>query len=167
MRQGNSRQAVFDTLAEKYHFEKTVADIVKHLPSAQAIEKYGKWNKLLLGLFIFETVLLLWLGKEINLVLWMGFLIYAVNTMQVQYYMFISLISGFGIMFFVAMLIINEQDSINWLRIIAMAPIVIPTLILPIWLEKRLCPQPKESKEMYTNSQGQKRLRVVYEFVDI
>lgn len=167
LKQGASKQDAFDILLEKYKYAKEVADILKNLPSKQAIDKYGKWNYVLLGLLALTTVILFLATPTLGILLWYGLLIYAVARMLVKYYVWVAVFSALAIISFVAVIFTSDSAATNWGNLIIMAILVIPTLILSIWLERRLCPKPIESKEEYANSQGQKRLKIVYEFSDL
>jgi hypothetical protein len=167
LKQGTSKQETFEILKEKYKYSKDVADILKNLPSQQTIEKYGKWNYVLLGLLVLTALIFFWATPTIGIVLWYGLLIYAVAKMLVKYYIWVTAFSAFAIIGFIAIIFTSDGATTNWSNVIIMISLVIPTLILPMWLEKKLCPKPTERKEEYTNSQGQQRLKIVYEFPDL
>ena len=44
LKEGSSKQEVFDALSIKYSNTKVVADIITYIPSQAAIKKYGIWN---------------------------------------------------------------------------------------------------------------------------
>lgn len=166
LKQGTSKQDTFEILREKYKYAKDVADILKNLPSQQAIEKYRKWNYVLLGLLVLSTAIFFWAKPTLGITLWYGLLIYAVARILVKYYIWVTLLSAIVIISSIAVFLTYQRAVTNWTDIIIMLSLIIPTFILPIWLEKKLCPKPTERKEQYTNEQGQQRLKIVYEFAE-
>lgn len=163
LKEGTPKQETFEILKEKYKYTKIIADLLKTIPSKQAIDRYGKWNNTLLSLLILTVVLSLATAPSIGLI-WYGLLIYAVARKLVKYYVWISVLSAFGIIAFLVIAFTSNTAAVNWLNLIILIVLILPLLLLPIWLEKKLCPKPKESKVKYTNSKGQKRLKIVYEF---
>lgn len=164
LKEGTPKQEVFELLKEKYKVTKIIADILKTIPSKQAIDRYGKWNTTLLALLILTTVIFLGAAPSLGIVIWYGLLIYAVARKSVSYYVWISILSAISIIGFLVIIFTSDSVTANWLNIIILFVLIVPSLFLPIWLEKKLCPKPKESKVKYTNSKGQKRLKIVYEF---
>ena len=163
LKEGTPKQEAFEILKEKYKYSKIIADILKNIPSKQAIERYGKWNNVLLAILILTLVLSLLTAPSIGM-LWYVLLIYVVARKLVKYYIWITVISAMGIIGSVAIMATSNIVFENWIGLIIIFVIIIPSLIIPIWLEKKLCPKPKEKKVKYTNSLGQKRLKIVYEF---
>jgi hypothetical protein len=166
LKQGTPKQETFEILREKYKYAEGVADILKSLPSQQKIEKYGKWNYVLLALLVFTALIFFWETSTIGILLWYGFLIYVVAKMLVKHYVWVSAFSAIAIISFIAILFTSDTGT-QWASVIIMTSLVIPTLILPMWLKEKLCPKPTERKEEYTNSQGQQRLKIEYEFPDL
>jgi len=164
LKQGTSKQQTFETLVDKYKYGKDVADVLKNIPSLIRIQKYGAWNFLLLFLLILIVLISLFLTGPSFIVLYYGLLIYAVAMKQVKFYMWISLLSTCALIGFVAIILTTENAKLNWPALIAILGLTIPTFILPLWLEKKLCPKPIERKEQYTNSNGEQRMRIVYYF---
>ena len=164
LKQGISKQETFEILKEKYKFTKDVSDMLKNLPSQQAIQKYGKWNYVLLILLISTAILFLLESLSILILLWYGLQIYAVTKMLIKYYSWVSVFSSITLISFIGLIFTNEIPNPNWRNTILLMTLSIPTLIIPLWLENKLCPKPTERMEKYTNSEGQQRLRIVYEF---
>ncbi len=165
LKQGITKQEVFVELVDKYKYSKDVAEVLKGIPSQVRIKKYGGWNTLLLSLLIIiELIILLSLKPSVSL-LWYGLLIYAVATKKIKYYGWITFLAILGAL---ASLIgiFFATGVISLISLILFVVFFLPSCILPIWLEKRLCPPPTERKELYTNAEGEQRLRIVYEFND-
>ncbi len=165
IKQGASRQRAFDILVEKYKYTRDVSEVIKHLPSSEAIKKYGLWNYVLLGILILITGLFMLAYFSPGYLLWNGLLMYVVARMLVKYYILVSVLSGIGILGSIAGLATN--DNITWSNMLIFFLLIIPACILPIWLKKKLCPPPSEKKVKYTNSEGQLRVKIVYEFKDM
>ncbi|PCH99343.1 MAG: hypothetical protein COB85_00125 [Bacteroidetes bacterium] len=167
LKEGISRQTAYENLKTKYKNGKIVADLIKNLPSLEAIKLYGKWNYMLLSLLILTAGLYMYASPSIGIVLWYGILIYGVARMLLKYYMWVAAMAAFGLIVSIVGIIFSGTDSLNWAAAVLVVCLNIPSLILPIWLEKRLCPKPSERKEKYTNKQGQQRMKVIYEFKDV
>jgi hypothetical protein len=165
LKQGNTKQQTFELLVDKYKYSKDVADTIKNIPSSDRIQKYGAWNFFLLFLLIIiEVISLLWTSSSFG-ILWYGLLIYAVSNKLVKYYNWITFLAIIGTLFSIIGLFLSTKP-INPVSIALLVFVFLPTCILPTWLEKRLCPEPTVRKEQYTNSEGEQRMRVVYDFPD-
>lgn len=164
VRQGATRQETFNTLKEKYKYAKEIAAVVKFIPSKAAKKKYGIWNYILLAMLLAIMTLFMLSSPSIGILIWYGLLIYAVARMLVEYYIYVTVLSIFGLISGVAIFIISETMTLP--DAIVLSIITLPSSILPIWISKRLCPSPNEKKESYTNKAGQQRLRIIYEFSD-
>lgn len=164
--QGNSKQKTFELLNEKYGYGIEIANVLKKLPSLDAIKRYKTWNYVLLGILILSAAFLTFTSPEIKILFWYGGLIYIVAKMLVKNYIWVSIFSGFSLITIVGIMLLDQRASQNLFFLLPLLTFLIPTLILPIWLTKKLCPNPVERKEEYTNLQGQQRLRIVYEFAD-
>lgn len=167
LNQGISKQETFEILKEKYEYAIEIANVLKKKPSVKAIEKYRKWNNILLGLLILTSIFFILTTPMIQILIWYVFLIYTVARMLVKYYIWTSIFSGFAIITYISILILDVNATNNLTYILPILTLVISTFILPIWLEKKMCPKPVESKVEYTNSDGQKRLKIVYQFSDL
>ena len=165
--QGKSRQETFHTLLEKYNNAKIVADVVKDLPSAIALKKFGFLNIILLALLIVPTILLLLSRPNLWTIVWAGFLIYTVANKNFANYVWVSIVATCGLIGLVALITIYDTNPINWTNIIIAALIAILYITLPVWIKNKLCPNPNETKERYLNAEGHERIRIRYEFRDI
>ena len=172
LKQGMPKQEAFETLVDKYKYAKDVADVVKNIPSAERIQKYGVWNTVLLIWLIIIELLVIVTSPSIG-ILWYGLLIYAVAKKLVKYYGWITLLAVLGALGSIATVALSGPGSFSSISfnasvvtILLLLVLYIPTCILPYWLEKKLCPAPTERKEMYSNSEGEKRMRLVYQFHD-
>jgi hypothetical protein len=167
LKQGTSKQETFELLVDKHKYTKEIADILKNIPSAIAIAKYGIWNHVLLAILILTTIIFFLVAPSIGTLLWYGLLIYGVATKRINYYMWVTVMSSFALVVFIVIILTSSSETFYWTRTIIMMILIIPSCILPIWLEKKLYPKPTEKKVQYTNTQGQQRMKIVYEFTDI
>ena len=164
LKQGNSRQETYEQLAEKFRYRKTVADVLKNLPSKKAKDKYRKWNFLLLGLLILTAVFYFLATPTIGVVLWYGLTIYAVARMLTKYYMWVTILTALGLVGGAIAIFVGNHQSVDWVNIIVLLVLNIPLLMLPIWLTKKLTPNPVEKKERYQGKDGTQKMRLTYEF---
>jgi len=166
LKQGDkTKQEIFDILVDKYKYSKDVADILRYIPTKQAIKKYGIWNSILLTVLVLSTALSLITVPTIGII-WYILLIYAVASKKMQYYMWATILySLFAMVFFATILTTKSFDIIfHWIILCLLFFLVVPGCILPLWLQKKLCPKPIEQKEVYVNAEGNKRMRIVYKF---
>jgi hypothetical protein len=167
LKQGKSRQETFELLIEKHKYITDVADVLKQLPSAKAIEKYGKWNNVLLGIMLATALFYLILIGVGAWLIWYGVLIYVVVKRRFENYFWVSILA---FIIFVAVLIIwirNFNESLDYLAIALILGLHMPMIYLPFWLEKKLCPKPKQHRELYTNPEGRDKIKIMYEFSDL
>jgi uncharacterized membrane protein len=162
---GKTKQEIFELLVDKYNYAKDVADVLKYIPSAKAIAKYGAWNTVLLVLVISIALFFLLVGFPMGWVLY-GLLIYAIATKKVKYYMWATILfSGMIITFVIAGF--TTPEAIFYWKNILISILTIPCCFLPLWLQGKLCPKPTKRKEEYRNYRGERRMRIVYEFSDM
>jgi magnesium-transporting ATPase (P-type) len=162
-----TKQEIYEILVDKYKSPKDVADVLKYIPSTQTVSKYGKWNSTVLVLLIFSTIFFLIIGLYALLSIYL-LSIYVVALKKIKYYSWLSFYFLLAILSSTAALIFAiikpEETFTHWIYITVLLSVNICICFLPIWLQKKLCPKPTERKEVYTNSKGEKRVRIVYEF---
>ncbi len=163
LKEGASKQEAYETLKEKYKYSVVVSKILHYIPSQKAIKKYSKWNYVLLVLLLIQAGTFMWFEPSVLVLIYYGLLIYAVLSMLVKHYVWVSVLSFVALISFLAFIITDEALKIQWPELLLILT-YIPTLILPLWLDKKLCPKPMESKTTFTDSQGQQRVRVVHQF---
>jgi hypothetical protein len=166
IKKGTSKQETLKILVEKYKFEKDIAEVLQNLISQRAIEKYGKWNWLLLVLLVVPTIYFAVFGAGIGTFFWFGLMIYVVAGKLTKYYGFVSAMYAFGLLGSIGIMATSDAETTSWPRTFITYTIGIGTMVLAYWLGRKLSPSPIERKEPYTNSEGQRRLKVVYEFED-
>ncbi|MFN3529437.1 MAG: hypothetical protein ACK417_05900 [Bacteroidia bacterium] len=167
LKQGTSKQMTFELLVDKHKYTKEIAEILENIPSKKAVTKYGKWNYVLLAILIITTIKFCLEASLIGTLLWYGLLIYVVATKRIKHYWWVTAMSSSLLVALIVIILTSSSETCSWTTTTIMLIIIIPSCILPIWLEKKLCPKPTEKKVQYTNSQGQQRMKIVYEFTDI
>jgi len=167
LKHGKSRQDTYLELKAKYGSGKVVVDVIENLPSLEAKKKYGIWNYFLLALLLLITALFMRAAPSIGIVIWYGLLIYAVARVLTKYYIWVTIMTAIAIAGGLAAVVTNDLESVNWSNAVIFLILNVPALILPIWLERKLCPAPTERREKYTNKEGKQKIRVVYEFRDV
>jgi len=167
LKQGTSKQETFEILVGKYKSSKAVSDVLKNLPSLQAAKKYGFWNYTLFVLLLFSALFFAMHKPTFIIYVWYGLLMYVVARMAVKYYIYVALLSVITLITLAVLMITTDKFQINWVEIGIICIDAALTLFLSIWLERKLSPKPKEVKELYTDSQGEQKLRVKYEFADV
>jgi len=167
LKQGTTKQETFEILVGKYKSSKVVSDALKNMPSLQAVKKYGFWNYILFVLLLFSALFFAMHKPAFIIYVWYGLLLYVVARMAVKYYIYVALLSVITLITLAVLMITADKSQINWVEIGIICIDAALTLFLSIWLERKLSPKPKEVKELYTNSQGEQKLRVKYEFADI
>jgi len=159
-----TKQEIFEILVNKYKYSKDVAEVLRYIPSPQAIAKYGVWNTALLVFLIFIALFFIVIGFPVGLV-WYGLSIYVVASKKTEYYMWVSVLFSIVLIGLVAGAI-SSPDAIFYWKNIVILTLTIPSCFLPIWLQIKLCPKPTERKEIYINPKGERRMRFVYDFPD-
>lgn len=166
-KEGNNKQKTFEALVEKYGYAKDVADVLKNIPSAEAVDKYGGWNTLLLILMIITSSVVILTSLSIGSIIWYSLLTYAVAKKLVKYYVWVSILSGLGLAGNTVFVLMSGADPLlTWISIAILVILFLPILIISIYLQKKLCPPPSEEKEIYTNSEGDQRMRIIYQFAE-
>jgi len=167
LKHGKSRQESFELLVEKFKFTTDVADVLKKLPSSIALAKYIKWNNILLGIMFLTTLVLLLIAGIGPWLFWYGILIFVVAKRRFEYYIWISFISFILSAGMIVIFFRNYDESHKLFDMAFLLTLFLASGFLPFWLEKRLCPKPKESRIVYTDHQGRDKIKIVYEFSDL
>lgn len=165
LNQGITKQETFELLVDKYKFSHEIASVLNNIPSAKAIAKYGIWNNILLALLILTSIIY-FINSAFMPIIYNGFLAYGVISKRVNFYIWITILSSMGLIVLVAIILTDSSITIDW-KVMILLGIYLTSTILPIWLEKKLCPKTTERKEIYTNSEGQQKSKIIYDFSDV
>lgn len=169
LNEGLSKQETYTILCAKLGLNYEIAEVLKGIPSKSTVAKFAFWNYLLLLLLLGVLVFFLTLNNILNYA-WLIFLItvfsYIVFTKRVANY---ALITGMAIIAFIIFIVISfigDSDFKNQSDFIYIFLAFIPYIVLPIWLAKKLCPKPIETKTTYHNKNGELRGKIDFQFVD-
>ena len=166
LKEGSSKQEVFDALSIKYSNTKVVADIITYIPSQAAIKKYGIWNYVLLGVLIIIPVIIL-IGAPPNAaLLYFILLIYIVVKRFVRYYSWIAVIAAVFLLSMIGYIFVGNTRNVNWIQFGVLAGGSVILLILSLWIQSKLCPPPIESREENVNKNGERKLKIRFQFKD-
>jgi hypothetical protein len=161
---GIPKQEAYETLTKKYNNSKLVADIMMHLPSSIAKSKYRKWNILLLISIIISGVMFFVYAPSPLLLFEFVFFVVVISIMYTKLYIWVSALSIISLLVFIGVVIASSLSTIYLPISISVFVLTLFNSIFPFWVEKKLCPKPKQTKEIYTNTDGEQRQRIVYEF---
>lgn len=164
---GTSRHETYLQLKEKYHCPKQVADVIRNMPSKAALEKYGVYNYILLGLILLIPVVFLLRSDNLGTLLAFLFYAYIVASRTFEFYWVLTTLAGFGLIGMTGLLIFQPVGPGEWPDVAMLLILLIPMTILPVWVRKKLCPPPKAENEEYIDSKGITRMKTVYIFPDI
>lgn len=166
LKNGNGKQEAFETLSRKYIVTKEVADIITYIPSQAAIKKYGIWNYVLLGVLIIIPAIIL-MGAPPNVaLLYFMLLIYIVVKRFVRYYSWIAVIAAVFLVSMVGYVFVGNTHNVNWIQFGELAGANVILLVLSLLVQAKLCPLPIESKEEIVTKDGDRKLKIKYQFKD-
>ncbi|MDR2011040.1 MAG: hypothetical protein LBQ22_11245 [Bacteroidales bacterium] len=164
LQSGLSKQETYDILKEKYSATKPIADVIKYIPNPE-IESQYKIHNIILGSILLSLALIFFVSSYNIVVLAIHLsLIYITITKKIKFYIWISIYSAILIIMSIGIQIFYSVEY----NILSVATIGLPlfSLLLSMKISRSLCPMPKETKEMYINNNGEKRLKIVYSFQD-
>jgi hypothetical protein len=169
LNEGQSKQETYQLLSSKFGLDMEVAEVLKGIPSKRTFAKFAFGNYLLLcmllGLLVFFFSL-----KDISTYAWHIFLLttfsYFVFTKRVTYYPWISGMTIIALIIYLVLSFTEDSNFTSTAPFYFILAAFIPYLILPIWLSKKLCPEPLEIKTTYHNESGQLKGKITYTFED-
>ena len=162
--QGNSKQAVYEQLVQKYGFAKLVAEELKELPSKKALERYGKWNHALFAFIVLVVAGLFASTGQVFSIFWFSLLLWVVAKRKLKYYILVTAIGVVGLITMTFMYLTEKESGMTFINLVVWC---LPALILvffPLWLTRKLSPSPVELKETYTDQAGVSRVKLRYVF---
>jgi hypothetical protein len=164
LRNGETKQSVYNSLCEHYNQRKEIANIIRYIPDNYAIKKYG-WLNIILLIYVSFLTLVVALDPNFSLI-YLAWLLYITATKKYQLFywhiMFgiLILIISAGLLFWqlAQSLQINIEISI---ALISSGSL----LILGAWIiTKKLTPPYKETREKYQNANNETKIRVIHHF---
>jgi len=163
--QGKKKQEIFEELKKKYQPPLELAKQIEKFPTLENKKKYKSNNVTLIVLLSISLFFDL-VGLNYGGIIWDISLIYIVATFQAEHYQWISFRAGFSVLVVLAMLFFTEYSLLSIISVSISLLILIPTFILAIKLEKKLCPNFIKKKIRYTDSNGKVKLKLKIEFID-
>ena len=162
---GLTRQEAFEKLVEKYKLTNEVANVFKKIPSSLGLKKYATYNVLLLIVIIFRPLLsFIFAGFSFSQV-WYIFLIYFIVKKDLRFYNLIAAFSAFSVIALIGYEIYSGE--VPTILMIFLAILCLLGAFLPYWLDNKMAPDPTEEKVLYTNDNGENRMKIVYTFPEI
>ncbi len=166
IKEGQNKQEVYNQLVDEYHERKTIADIIRYIPSPEKLKKYGIWNALFLTFIIGTTSAVLLTVPSFSLAPLLIF-VALVAFKQFKYYYW-------SVFFGIVLLIIGTIGNIyNYLEkpsdfqvmpLIAICLLGVIFIFAGTYLPKKIIPNYREEKEKYTASNGQTKIRLKHYF---
>lgn len=171
IKQGLTKQIIYTELNQEFNGGQKLANIIQSLPSYQALKRYNFLHILFLVLLC-VMILLLLLSQSYGGIIWTAPIIYFAATHKARLYGWACIGGLYGLLSG-TLLIIEATKLLNMGSIILMNSIAIIILIISafiifsgFFLRAKLTPSYIEKKELYENSEGNNRLRLVFEFKD-
>ena len=174
IKQGTPKQQIYEDLIPIFRERNTIAELLERTPSLIRRNE-NKTANIILLILLSITLIFDLISKGITGIIWDAYLVYVVATYKVTQYTWIWFRAGFALFLIIVFLALNFKEIrevgfannpngfINLLLIFAL---VLSTAIISYLLDKKLCPEIKEKKEWYTDSNGIEKLRLVHEFED-
>lgn len=170
MKLGLTKQAIYEELHHEFNGGKIIADIVQSIPSAQALKRY-KFIHVLFLVLLFVLITLLLLAQSYIGILWTAPMVYFAITRKARYYGWACVAGIYGL--FPGILILKSIECSNTISFVLFLVIGIIIMLISIgigffgfYLRSKLTPSYTEKKELYINSEGLNRFRLIFEFKD-
>lgn len=161
---GKKKQEVFEELKSRSHPPLYLARLIAKFPNLQNKRKYRSLNILLIVLLSL-TLLFDLLSLNYPGMLWDIGLLYLASTFKVNQYQWIIFRAGLNIVLLVFLfLILKDYEQSTIIGLILSSVMLIPTLIFAIIIERNACPSFIQTKETYTDSNGDQRHKLRIEF---
>lgn len=161
---GKSKQEIYDQLVEQNNSREKVVRILNGLPSFEKLKKFKSLNIILTIILALITSLMIYSG-QIPTAVFYAILTYLAFSYKINYYYWIIIVSGLGVIGLV-ILLIKDNAMADPVRLISGSAIILICLILSIILTKKMNVKPKEKRVIYENEHGQSRSYIDYEFED-
>ncbi|MEI6852884.1 MAG: hypothetical protein WCL06_08580 [Bacteroidota bacterium] len=171
IKQGLTKQAIYEELHEEFHGGQKIANIIQSLPSAQASQRYKAWHMLFLVLLCVSVGLQM-LSINFAGILWTVPMIVFAAMHKSRFYGWACIPGIYGLLL-AAVVIAQIHSSRHPLTTVLFVILGISIFLvsgfitfLGFFLRSKLTPSYIESKEMYENREGHTRLRLVFTFRD-
>ncbi len=155
---GKSKQETFRILNISFNNLERVVDVLHYMPTKQQKEKYKTHQVVLIVLLLILAAVNLWNSNISGGILTFSAMVYVVATQRVEYYFYITILMS---MMVLAMAIGSTMaNQTDWVELVKYLIPCIGIVSLSYWLEEKMCPLPRVSKEDYFNAAGQKKTRI-------
>lgn len=164
IKQGKSKQEVYDELVKQFYFRNEIADIVVEIPSNERWKSYGILNTLTLVFLLLLVIASLYTQQYISII-FPGLLAWLVFTKKFSRYFWLMLFGGISALSIIVIFIFasGEFDTISLLISLGGSALL---FMAGYALPRMLTPEYQEVKEFYINDQGKKKIRLVHRFVE-
>jgi len=168
---GLTKQSIYEELNHEFNGGESIAEIVQSIPSAQALKQY-KFLHVLFLVLLFVLITLLLLSQSYAGILWTAPMVYFAISRKARYYGWACVAGIYGLLpgLQFVLLAIERPNIIGYIVFLVIGIIImlisIGIAFLGFYLRGKLTPSYIEKKELYINSEGLKRLRLVFEFKD-
>lgn len=155
---GKSKQETFRILNLSFNNLERVVDVLHYMPTQQQKEKYKTHQVVLIVLLLILAAVSLWNSNVSGGILTFSAMVYVVATQRVEYYFYITILMSIMVLAMaIGSIMANQTD---WIVLVEFLIPCIGIVYLSYWLEEKMCPLPRVSKEEYFNSDGQKKTRI-------
>jgi hypothetical protein len=171
IKNGKTKQVTYLELSQQFSGRQVIADIVQSIPSGYSLKKY-KFIHVLFLVLLCVLVFFLILSLNFAGIIWTAPMIYFVIVKKARFYGWACIgglygfIPGLQLIF----LSIDRPNLISFIITlvlgISIIVVSIGIIVLGFFLRGKLTPSYIEGKELYQNSEGKSRLRLVFEFKD-
>jgi hypothetical protein len=170
LNKGLSKQEAFDILKKKYYSQKSIVSVLRYIPTKARKRKYGifVWTAGFLLILISLFISIYLYSSPVLLTVFIVFqtvAVYNILRFNVKYY---HPVNAYLIILFSTFATISAlNDSTKYVPLVVVlsfATFIAGGLIL--WLSLKLAPEPEKTKELFIDSNGKKRFRLVYIFKD-
>lgn len=161
--QGKTKSEIFDELRKAHQRPLDLAKEIRKFPTKENKKKnYFKNILLLILLFIPFTLDIITLSY--GGIVWDIALIYIVITFQGVHYQWITFRAIYSLFILFVLFFFSNFDALNFVLSVLILLILVPTFILAIQLEKKLCPHFEENKVRILDENGKYRfiLQIVF-----
>ncbi len=166
-----SRQDANAELCNEYHDNRLVAGVLKYMPTRAAKKKYGFYNYLLIAILLLFAVLISYYQPMRSSMIWLTYIylavpVYVVFRYLTEYYTWLTFYGLVFLIVFVTLGLMHPDEPFSLSKLVVVFLFCAPVILLPMWLQGKLCPSPKMHLESYTDDKGVAVRRLVYEFPD-
>jgi len=163
LKQGLSKQEIFEQLKQEFQHAKVVAKVLKCAPTPNQKKKYRGLN-VLLFFSLLPMLILVAYNVELNASFIYVFMLYVVVKVIPRFYIAITTFSFLSLV--ISSIMFFFETNPNLWAIWLMLGLNTVSLVLSYILNQKFCPNVEERKEKYIDKQGLTRMRIIYTFTE-